>query len=448
MEDIFHWCREGNSIQVRLWLDETEHDNNLGDDHGFSPLHWVAKEGHAKLVETLLQRGSRVNATNMGDDIPLHLAAAHGHRDVVQMLIKERSDVNAVNEHGNTPLHYACFWGYDMICEDLLNAGAQVGIANKDGHTPLEKAKPSLAKRLQDLVEKSGREVKVISFKEQSWQGLKTRSRDATLSRFKGISMGDLDLHTKLSVTPSGETWRGRWQKNDVVAKILAVRQCTPRISRDFNEEFPKLRIFSHPNILPIIGACNSPPNLVTISQFMPRSSLFTLLHGATGVVVDTSQAVSFALDVARGMAFLHSLERIIPTYHLNSHHVMIDDDLTARINMGDAKFSFQEKGRIYQPAWMSPETLQRKQADRNWEACDMWSFAILIWELTTREVPFAEWSPMECGMKIALEGLRVKIPPGTSTHMAKLISICMNEDPGKRPKFDMVVPILEKMRR
>jgi len=58
----------------------------FSDDHGFSPLHWVAKEGHAKLVETLLQRGARVNATNMGDDIPLHLAAAHGHRDVVQMV--------------------------------------------------------------------------------------------------------------------------------------------------------------------------------------------------------------------------------------------------------------------------------------------------------------------------------------------------------------------------
>jgi integrin-linked kinase len=33
-----------------------------------------------------------------------------------------------------------------------------------------------------------------------------------------------------------------------------------------------------------------------------------------------------------------------------------IDEDLTARINMADAKFSFQEKGRIYYPAWMSPE--------------------------------------------------------------------------------------------
>uniref|UniRef100_A0A1B0CYV8 Uncharacterized protein n=1 Tax=Phlebotomus papatasi TaxID=29031 RepID=A0A1B0CYV8_PHLPP len=30
MEDIFHWCREGNSIQVRLWLDDTEHDMNQG----------------------------------------------------------------------------------------------------------------------------------------------------------------------------------------------------------------------------------------------------------------------------------------------------------------------------------------------------------------------------------------------------------------------------------
>lgn len=56
------------------------------DDHGFSPLHWCAKEGHTKLVEMLLQRGARVNAVNMGDDIPLHLAAAHGHFDIVQIV--------------------------------------------------------------------------------------------------------------------------------------------------------------------------------------------------------------------------------------------------------------------------------------------------------------------------------------------------------------------------
>lgn len=294
----------------------------------------------------------------------------------------------------------------------------------------------------------SGQELKKIHFKDQSWLGLKTRSRDATLSRHKGINIKDLTLQEMLCKSPSGETWRGRWQKNDVVAKVLAIREYTSRISRDFNEEFPKLRIFSHPNILPVVGGCNAPPKLIIINQYMPWGSLYNVLHEGTGVVVDTAQALRFALDIARGMSFLHSLERIIPTYLLNSHHVMIDEDLTARINMADAKFSFQEKGRLYQPAWMSPEALLKNPKDRNWEASDMWSFAILLWELATREVPFAEWSPMECGMKIATEGLRITIPPGISSHLSKLIKICMNEDPGKRPTFDMVMPILDKMKR
>ena len=58
----------------------------IRDDHGFSPLHWAAKEGHFKIVELLMQRGARINATNRGDDTPLHLAAAHGHRDIVHLV--------------------------------------------------------------------------------------------------------------------------------------------------------------------------------------------------------------------------------------------------------------------------------------------------------------------------------------------------------------------------
>ena len=78
-----------------------------------------------------------------------------------------------------------------------------------------------------------------------------------------------------------------------------------------------------------------------------------------------------------------------------------IDEDLTARVNMADFKFSFQEIGRIYEPAWMSPEALSKKANEINLEASDMWSFAVLLWELATREVPFADLSPMECGMKV-----------------------------------------------
>jgi integrin-linked kinase len=57
------------------------------DDHAFSLLHWAAKEGHVSIVDMLLARGTRVNATNMGDDTSLHLAASHGHRQVVVVFI-------------------------------------------------------------------------------------------------------------------------------------------------------------------------------------------------------------------------------------------------------------------------------------------------------------------------------------------------------------------------
>ncbi|CAG2174555.1 unnamed protein product, partial [Oppiella nova] len=293
--------------------------------------------------------------------------------------------------------------------------------------------------------------TKKIPYKDQSWLGTKSRSRDATLSRYSGLTLQELHLQHKISSTPSGETWRGVWQRNnsEICAKFVAVvGEMAPRIPRDFSEEFPRLRIFSHPNVLPVIGCVNSPPNLVVVNQHMQYGSLYQVLHEGTGIVVDTHKALKFAIDIARGMAFLHTLNPLIPRLYLSSKHVMIDEDLTARINMADAKFSFQERNKVYNPAWMAPEALQKKHTDINVKAADMWSFAVLLWELATRQVPFADLSPMEIGMKVALEALRVTIPPGVSPHMARLIRICMNEEPGKRPSFDQVIPILDKMKQ
>ena len=76
---------------------------------------------------------------------------------------------------------------------------------------------------------------------------------------------------------------------------------------------------------MPVIGCCNSPPNLVVITQYMPIGSLYQVLHEDGGsVVVDTPRALQFAHDIARGMAYLHSLDRQMPKFHLNSKHVMV----------------------------------------------------------------------------------------------------------------------------
>ena len=52
----------------------------------------------------------------------------------------------------------------------------------------------------------------------------------------------------------------------------------------------------------------------------------------------------------------------------------------------------------------MAPEALAKSPKAINVKAADMWSFAVLLWELSSREIPFAELSPMEAGMKVNLD--------------------------------------------
>lgn len=120
---------------------------------------------------------------------------------------------------------------------------------------------------------------------------------------------------------------------------------------------------------------------------------------------------------------------------------------------MADVKFSFQCPGRMYAPAWVAPEgereavrpllplcplplpcpsqplcctgfaaALQKKPEEINRRSADMWSFAVLLWELVTREVPFADLSNMEIGMKVRGGGAQTSLStagPGGSTRGA-----------------------------
>ena len=44
---------------------------------------------------------------------------------------------------------------------------------------------------------------------------------------------------------------------------------------------------------------------------------------------------------------------------------------------------------------------LQKSPEEVDQRSADMWSYAMILWELVTREVPFGNLSPMEVGMKV-----------------------------------------------
>jgi len=446
MEDIFSAAREGNVKFVRTFLENIENDLNEGDDHGFTPLHWACREGQMVVFEMLMARGARHSARNDGGDTPLHLAAAHGNKDIVIKLLQHKANVNLMNEHGNTPLHYACFWNMEGIAVELVNKGAHVSQCNRYDETPLDKATQFVKNLLRDKAKQGGQKLERKPFEEP--KGLQNSNYDYSTLRggSTGIDINEIHLMERISESVSGELFKGVWNNAPIVAKKLKIYGIHKRLDLHFNEEYPRLRIFSHPNILPVINAVTKQPNLMVISQFMPYGSLYDVLHEGSGIMLDQAQIIKFAFDIAKGMAYFHSLEPLIQKYHLNSFHMMVDEDLTVRISMPDVRYSFQDTTKVQAPNWMSPEMLRLNPASVEQRSADMWSFAIVMWELATREVPYSSLSPMECGMKIATEGCRPPLQPGMPSQLSKLISLCWNADPTKRPRFDQIMPILQKM--
>ena len=65
------------------------------DQHGFTPMHHAAINGHGSVIDVFISRGARLDIVNMGGDTLLHVAAAHGKYDIVQKVLYVHTCVHA-----------------------------------------------------------------------------------------------------------------------------------------------------------------------------------------------------------------------------------------------------------------------------------------------------------------------------------------------------------------
>ena len=94
----------------------------------------------------------------------------------------------------------------------------------------------------------------------------------------------------------------------------------------------------------------------------------------------------------------------------------------------------------------MSPATLARQQdADYSFPA-DMYSFAIILWEIVTRGLPYEEFGNFTA--KIAHHVCEGGRPPidNTDHPLAATMQRCWLEDPAKRPTFAEALTLLNQM--
>ena len=78
----------------------------------------------------------------------------------------------------------------------------------------------------------------------------------------------------------------------------------------------------------------------------------------------------------------------------------------------------------------MAPEVIRHDPYDTK---ADVFSFAVVMWQLLTREEPFADCSAIEAAGKVALEHARPPIPTGTPRVIRELIEGGWRDDPKER---------------
>jgi hypothetical protein len=181
----------------------------------------------------------------------------------------------------------------------------------------------------------------------------------------------------------------------------------------------------------------------------MPRGSLFRLIHRSTSSSLNAMRRHAIAMDIARGMHYLHSCRPAIVHRDLKSPNLLVDRDWTVKVcdfGLSRAKPQTYLTSRSHggTPEWMAPEILRNEPSD---EKCDVYSYGVVLYELITSKEPWSALNQMQVVGAVGFAGQRLQLPEGVAPPLAALVNQCWSTKPSERPSFEQVLVQLRKIR-
>lgn len=261
------------------------------------------------------------------------------------------------------------------------------------------------------------------------------------------IQPDEIVLGPRIGIGSFGEVYRGIWRQTDVAVKRLLDQEVSHQMLDEFRQEISIMKRLRHPHIVQFLGAVTQPPHLCIVTQFVPRGSLFKLLHRTPAFNPDERRRLQMALDIARGMNFLHTCKPPIIHRDLKSPNLLVDKDLTVKVcdfGLSRARRStmLSTKSQAGTPEWTAPEVLRSQPYN---EKCDVYSYGVILWELFQNEEPWHDKSAMQVVGAVGWSNERLTVPPDARPAMRALIEACFGEPLG-RPSFSDIIPMLKGM--
>ena len=259
------------------------------------------------------------------------------------------------------------------------------------------------------------------------------------------IEYSELKFVRCIAKGANGQVFKGTW-----LGTVVAIKLPHAHLSDDLKakmvDEAHLMSSLHHPNIVMFLGACLQKQKLAIVVEFLPHGSLADYIADETNNI-DLALMHRFAVDIARGMKYLHRygiIQRDLKPQNLlidDARNVKVCDFGLSRHLPGDA----ENLTACGTPYWTAPEVITCGGYNHK---ADVFSFAIILFELVSREEPYVGQGGLEVAIKVAHEGLRPTIPSYCPDEYASLIKECWDAEPDNRPDFQGVLERLNQIKK
>lgn len=278
----------------------------------------------------------------------------------------------------------------------------------------------------------------------------KSKSDNSSRTMIQRIPQREITFmpEQKLGKGAFGIVYQGKWHNMDV-----AIKQFKDGIQQNdtkaFYKEASTLAKVQHPHVVILYGAVTDRNPNCLVMELMTES-LEEVLHDK-GRKLPWSKKKKYALDVAQGLQHLHQ-NRVLHR-DLKSSNVLVDkagslklaDFGLARVvgemKKREAYIGDGQKGTV---THMAPElfSFQAKYT----EFSDVYAYAMTLWEIASRKIPYASAAHPCHQVIIALvgQGDRETIPEKTPQVLRQIIEGCWAAEPQQRPMLSNIIAQLE----
>eukprot|EP00698_Gefionella_okellyi_P025702 TRINITY_DN9484_c0_g1_i1.p1 TRINITY_DN9484_c0_g1~~TRINITY_DN9484_c0_g1_i1.p1 ORF type:complete len:1319 (+),score=300.78 TRINITY_DN9484_c0_g1_i1:439-3957(+) len=243
----------------------------------------------------------------------------------------------------------------------------------------------------------------------------------------------ELKLGDHLGRGSYGDVYKARLWDTTVAVKLLLSSDGPVRAQ--FKQEVKTLSMLRHPNVVLFVAA--SLERLAIVTEFASNDSLYDMLREHPERI-DLRMTMHIARGTARGMTYLHSRRPAIVHRDFKSANVLLDHAMTPKIadfGLAQIRSGSFTSASIGSPAWMAPELLK---CDHFTEKCDVYSWGVVLWEMLTKQVPYAGMGPIQVlGSKMtAQQQFSDGIPTDTPATLLQILQHTTSLDPADRPTF------------